>query len=111
MSVEIVRTWSGVTSRDNAEPYLRHLREDTLPQLRALSGFLGWEVMRRELDGAEVQFVVQTRWASMEAVLGFAGEAPSVAVVPAAARACLERFDERVEHFTVAMSEGAAGAG
>ena len=111
MSVEVVRTWSGVTLNGHAEAYLRHLREDTLPKLRALPGFLGWQVMRRPLGAKEVAFVVQTRWASMEAVLGFAGDAPSVAVVPAAARACLERFDERVEHFTVAMSEGAAGAG
>ena len=103
MSGEVVRTWSGVTALDDAEPYLRHLREDTLPHLRSLDGFSGVEVLRRALGPDEVEFVVQTRWSDLDAIHAFAGDALHVAVVPAAARACLRRFDDRVEHYAVAI--------
>ena len=103
MGGEVVRTWSGVTALDDAEPYLRHLREDTLPHLQSLSGFCGVEVLRRALGQDEVEFVVQTRWSDLEAIHAFAGDALHVAVVPAAARARLRRFDERVEHYEVAV--------
>ena len=105
MEGEIVRTWSGVTARGDAEPYLQHLRADTLPHLRSLGGFRGVEVLRRPLGADEVEFVVQTRWSGMDAIHAFAGETLHVAVVPAAARARLLRFDEQVEHYAVAVCD------
>ncbi len=101
MSLEIVRSWSGVTTAADEAAYLEHLELDTLPKLRALPGFLGWDVLRRREDGDAVRFVVQTRWKDMDAVRTFAGDDLDVAVVPPAAQAVLTRYDQHVEHFEV----------
>lgn len=98
----IVRTWGGVTTTGNAGAYLEHLRSETMPHLRSIEGFVGIEVLRRELGNDEVRFVVQTRWASMDAIRAFAGEAVDVAVVPPAAQRLLRRYDDGVGHYTVA---------
>jgi len=103
MGTQIVRTWAGVTTTVNAEAYLEHLRAETLPHLRDLDGFVGAEVLRRDLDHGEVRFVVQTRWQSMQAIRAFAGDTLDVAVVPPAAQAVLRRYDDGVEHYTVAL--------
>ena len=101
MGGEVVRSWGGWTTVSDEAAYLEHLERDTLPKLRALSGFLGWEVLRRREDDEAVRFVVQTCWADMESVRAFAGDDLEVAVVPPAARAVLTRYDQHVEHFEV----------
>lgn len=103
MAVEIVRSWSGETSAGDEEGYLEHLERDTLPKLRGLSGFLGWQVLRRREVGGTVHFVVQTRWLDLDSVRAFAGADLDVAVVPSAAQALLTRYDQHVEHFEVAQ--------
>jgi hypothetical protein len=50
------------------------------------------------VDG-EVEVVVETAWDSMDAVRGFAGDTPEVAVVEPEARAVLSRWDAHVTHF------------
>lgn len=103
MGVELVRCWAGVTSTEDAEPYLDHLREDTVPLLQGLAGFLGIEVLRRDLEADEVEFVVHTRWQDLDAVRAFAGDSLDVAVVPPVAAALLKRYDDAVVHRVVAM--------
>ena len=103
MGGQIVRAWSGVTTKDDAEAYLDHLRSETFPHMRTLDGFCGVEVFRRDLGDDEVRFVVQSRWKSMDAIRAFAGDTIDVAVVPAAAQAVLRRYDDGVEHYTVAV--------
>jgi len=102
MAPRIVRTWSGVTRGEHAAAYLAHLREDTIPHLRSLDGFLGIEVLRRTTAEGE-RFVVQTNWQGMESIRAFAGEDLEVAVVPPAAQALLEHFDPQVEHYEVVI--------
>ncbi len=101
MATEIVRSWGGWTTSADEAAYLEHLERDTLPKLRALPGFLGWDVLRRREHGDAVRFVVQTRWADMDSVRAFAGDDLDVAVVPPAAQAVLTRYDQHVEHFEV----------
>ena len=101
MGGEVVRSWGGWTTIADEAAYLEHLDRDTLPKLRALPGFLGWDVLRRREEGEVVRFVVHSRWADMESVRAFAGDDLEVAVVPPAAQAVLTRYDQRVEHFEV----------
>jgi hypothetical protein len=56
-----------------------------------------------------VEIAVETRWASMAAVRGFAGESVERAVVEPEARAFLRSFDEVVTHAEVVVdtTEGA----
>lgn len=104
MSSSIVRTWSGVTSVSDADAYLDHLQNDTIPHLRALEGFEDIRVLRREvMEG--IQFIVMTTWCSFDAVRAFAGDELEVAVVPATARALLLRFDPHVRHYEAAIAQ------
>ena len=103
MGVELVRCWAGVTSTEDAEPYLDHLREATVPLLQGLAGFLGIEVLRRDLGADEVEFVVHTRWQDLAAVPAFAGDSLDLAVVPPPAPALLQRYHAAAAHRVVAM--------
>ena len=102
----IVRTWSAVATRDGEGAYLLHFRHAVAPALGDIPGFLGATVLRRR-EAGEVEIVVQTRWASMDAVRAFAGGDPDHAVVEPGAAAALLRFDDRVRHFEVAHEEPA----
>ena len=103
----IARLWRGTARPDAAAAYLRHLEEDTLPQLRRLDGFMGASVLQRPAAGG-VEFVVITRWASMEAIRAFAGADPERAVVPEAAQRLMVSYDETVEHFELTVYAGAS---
>jgi heme-degrading monooxygenase HmoA len=96
----IARTWRARAAADRRQLYPRHFADVVLPKLRALPGFLGAYLLQREV-GQEVEFVVQTLWASEEAIAGFAGLRPEVAVVDPEAEAALVRYDATVSHYTV----------
>jgi antibiotic biosynthesis monooxygenase (ABM) superfamily enzyme len=99
----IARLWRGWTSRENAEPYERFLREHMFPSIERVPGFRGAELLRRDA-GDEVSFVTITRFDSYDAVRAFAGEDYEQAVIEPEARALLARADERSEHFEVAIA-------
>jgi heme-degrading monooxygenase HmoA len=99
----IARLWRGWTSRENAEPYERFLREQMFPSMHRVPGFLGVELLRRD-SGDEVAFVTISRFESFDAVRAFAGEDYEHAVIEPEARALLARADERSEHFEVALA-------
>ena len=101
----ITRLWRGWTSPAHAGAYERFLVGELFPSMRSIEGFHGAEVLRRE-DGRDVVFVVLTRFESMAAVKGFAGEDPDRAVIEPTARQLLSRYDERAEHFETVPFEG-----
>jgi heme-degrading monooxygenase HmoA len=96
----IVRTWRGRAPAANPLPYVRHFRQNVLPQLQKLDGFLGALLLREDRAG-EVEYLVLTRWASMDAVRAFAGADVSRAVVEPEAAAALTSFDATVGHYEV----------
>jgi heme-degrading monooxygenase HmoA len=73
-----------------------------LPQLRQLNGFLSAKVLVRSTQN-ETEVIDATVWDSMESVRAFAGEDHEIAVVDPVVRGLLDRFDDRVTHFTVAI--------
>jgi hypothetical protein len=93
----IVRTWRARTAPDQRHRYPRHFAEVVLPRLRSVPGFLGAQLLGRDAGG-EVELVVQTRWASREAVERFAGPTWDVAVVDPDAEATLTAYDRTVTH-------------
>jgi len=96
----IARHWRGLARAHRAADYLQHLRTETLPALQGLAGFVDASVLSRPLaDG--VEFLVITRWASLEAIAGFSGGAVEVAVVPEAVAAMMIEYDRRARHFEV----------
>ena len=64
--------WRGWSTTELAPAYEEHLRDVTFPALREIAGHEGAYVLRRD-DGDDVEFVVVTLWASMDAVRAFAG--------------------------------------
>lgn len=57
----------------------------------------------REFFGLKggVEFLVVTRWESLEAIAKFAGPDPEVAVVPAKAVSMMIEYDHRARHFEI----------
>src|SRR5262245_29076859 len=104
MASHVVRVWKGWGTAEGAELYCReHFAETVLPGLQALDGFLAATLLVRP-DGDETEVVVATVWESVEAVKAFAGEEYEHAVVEPHVRNILTRFDERVTHFTLALT-------
>jgi len=98
----IGRVWHGWTNPENADSCEHLLRAEILPGIHRVNGDRGAFLLRREA-GDEVEFVTVTVFDSLEAVRAFAGEDYEVAVVPAAARKLLSRFDERSLHYQAVL--------
>jgi heme-degrading monooxygenase HmoA len=98
----IVRAWRGRAYTAHSGAYVEHFRRNVLPELREIEGFLGASLLR-ENRPQEVEFLVLTRWASMEAVRAFAGADVSRAVVEQEAAAALKDFDRTVHHYEVVV--------
>lgn len=96
----IARIWRSRASRNNPEGYPRHFRRNVLPELRAIEGFLGAQLLRRDAADA-IEFMVLTRWASMESIRAFAGDETEKAVVEPEAVAALMDFDRTVMHYDI----------
>lgn len=98
----ICRIWHGWTAPSNADAYERLLRAEIFEGIaaRRIPGYRGIELLRRQ-DGHRAEFVTIMRFDSLDAVRAFAGTDYEVAVVPAAARRLLERYDQRSAHYEV----------
>jgi heme-degrading monooxygenase HmoA len=95
----IVRAWRGRAAKGNPA-YIEHFRRNVMPELREIEGFLGASLLREE-RADEIEFLVLSRWASMDAVRGFAGADVSRAVVEPEAVAALKDYDRTVHHYEV----------
>ena len=104
----IARTWRGETEPANADRYVAHLRDRTLPVLMGLPGYKGAYVLRLA-SGPRVEFTVVTLWESLDAIRGFAGPDAAVAVVPPEARELLASFDDRAAHWDVVLDNSSTG--
>jgi heme-degrading monooxygenase HmoA len=94
----IIREWRGRASRSRAEAYPKHFRDNVAPKLRQVPGFLGAHLCQRKLDD-EIEFLVITRWQSMEAIGAFAGADVEKAIVEPGAVAALVTYDAVVRHY------------
>ncbi len=98
----ICRVWRGWTMTDNAAAYQNLLRGTIIPGIEArnIAGFRHIDMMRRDVED-EVEFATIMWFDDLCAVKAFVGADHEVAHVPAAARAVLSRYDERVAHYQV----------
>jgi len=99
----IARSWSARATPEGAQAYLRFFRATLAPQLAALPGYHGASIFQADRGGGVAELTVITRWASFDAIRGFAGDDHERAVVEPEARAVLLSFDDRVEHRTVVL--------
>jgi heme-degrading monooxygenase HmoA len=96
----IVREWRARAGRESASLYPRHFNDAVLPMLRKLEGFVAGSLLSRIID-EHVEFLVMTRWDSLECIRGFAGPEIDKAVVEPAAAAALLSYDRTVQHYDV----------
>jgi heme-degrading monooxygenase HmoA len=96
----IIREWRGRATKSNADAYPRHFRANVVPELRHVSGFIGAQLSQRQLNDT-IEYLVLTRWQSMDAIRGFAGDDVGKAVVEPEAVAALIDFDSQVQHYEV----------
>jgi mannose-6-phosphate isomerase-like protein (cupin superfamily) len=106
----IMRTWRGVTRTSDADRYLEYLRQTGLKAYAATPGNQGATVCRRSMNGGELtEFLLCSRWESMEAIRSFTGGEEARAVFfPEDDRFLVQR-DETVAHYEIA-DEGPHGA-
>jgi heme-degrading monooxygenase HmoA len=105
----ICRIWHGWTSHADADKYERLLREEVFRGIasRAIAGYHGIELLRRASDD-EIEFVTMMWFESLDSVRTFAEAAYEQAVVPAAARALLSRFDAQSAHYEIRIPRAEA---
>jgi heme-degrading monooxygenase HmoA len=98
----IARIWRGWTTPRNADAYERLLRSEIFSGIeeRRIPGYRGIDLLRREVEDT-VEFVTIMWFDSLDAVREFAGADHELAVVPARARALLQRFDRRSAQYDV----------
>ena len=92
--------WRGRAEADRQEAYADHFRHNVLPALRRIDGFLGASLLKEE-QGDTVEFLVLTKWTSMDAIHAFAGKEVNRAVVEPEAIAALLKFDRTVLHYEI----------
>jgi heme-degrading monooxygenase HmoA len=97
----ILREWRGRAAPGKIADYPAHFRAAVLPELRRIRGFLGATLSRRSIDGGAVEYLVLTRWQSLDAIRAFAGSEIGEAVVEPAAVAALVDFDRNVRHYEI----------
>lgn len=105
----IVRLWRGWTAPEDAQAYQELLEGEIIPGIlaRGVPGFRDIHLLRRDPGGPgdvedveDVEFVTVMSFDDWEAVADFAGQDPTVAVVPPAARRLLRRYDQHSAHYT-----------
>jgi len=85
---------------NRAQDYIKHLRTDTFPELRKIPGFVDASILSRPF-GPGTEFLIVTRWDSIDALANFSGPDPEAAVVPAKAAEMMIEYDRRARHFEV----------
>jgi heme-degrading monooxygenase HmoA len=96
----IIREWRGLASSSSAEAYPKHFRDEVVPELRRVPGFLGAHLGQRQL-GDKVEFLIITRWQSMDTIRAFAGADVEEGVVEPDAVAVAALIVTSVQHYKV----------
>lgn len=96
----IVRVWRARAALAPPSGYSRHFIDTVLPALQRIEGFAGATLLRQH-RAHDIEYVVETRWTSMDAVRAFAGANIDRAVVAPDAAAMLIDYDQRVQHYEV----------
>jgi heme-degrading monooxygenase HmoA len=101
----IERVWSARTAGNGPVAYAEYFRRVVLPELAAVPGYRGARLLQREMPGGATEIVVVTRWESLAAVRGFAGDDIERAVVHDEAAALFSDYDRTVRHFEIVVGE------
>lgn len=96
----IARIWRGRTRVTQADEYVEYVRKTGLREHRLTPGNRGSMILTRR-GSDEVEFLVISLWDSLDAVRGFAGERPEIAVYFPEDRNFLLECEPEVRHYEV----------
>ena len=96
----ISRQWRGLARPSEAQNYVAHLRTETFPELRELSGFISASILSRPI-GDGIEFLVVTQWRALDDIARFSGTDLEAAVVPVQVAQMMIDYDRRVKHYEV----------
>lgn len=96
----ISRQWRGLAKATFAEAYVEHLQAETFPALQKLPGFVSASILRRAVPEG-IEFLIVTRWVSLDAIRAFAGANVETAVVPQKVQDMMVDYDRIVRHYEV----------
>ena len=96
----ISRQWRGLARPDMEAAYEEHLQTETFPAIRKIDGFVDATIPKRPVASG-VEFLIVTRWKTMDAIAQFAGDDAEVAVVPTNVQGMMVEYDARVRHYQV----------
>jgi heme-degrading monooxygenase HmoA len=96
----IERHWKGIARKERANEYIAHLRNDTFEEIKKISGFISASILKRDLSEG-VEFLVITKWETLEVIKQFAGERIETAVVPKLVQDIMVTYDKNVGHYEV----------
>ena len=96
----IARTWRGAVRRDDRDAYARYLEQTGVAEYAATAGNRGVWMLAQD-EGSLTRFLMFTLWDSMDAVRGFAGADPDVAVFYPEDDHYLVERDRHADHFEV----------
>jgi heme-degrading monooxygenase HmoA len=96
----IERHWNGIARKERANEYVAHLRNDTFKEIKKIKGFISASILKRDLSEG-VEFLVITKWETLEAIKEFAGDKIETAVVPKLVQDIMLKYDKNVRHYEV----------
>ena len=96
----IERHWKGIARKERANEYVAHLRNDTFKEIKKIKGFISASILKRDLSEG-VEFLVITKWETLEVIRQFAGDKIETAVVPKLVQDIMLKYDKNVRHYEV----------
>jgi heme-degrading monooxygenase HmoA len=95
----VVRMWTGVVRTEDRDAYVDYIERTGMDEYRATDGNLDAWLLTRDLGDGRTEVTTVSRWESLEAIAGFAGQDVARAVFyPEDDRYLVER-DDRVRHY------------
>ena len=90
----------GLPKKKEPASILIILKNDTFRKLKSINGFIAASILTRGTSEG-VEFLIVTKWKSLEAIKSFTGHQEEVAVVPAVVQDIMIRYDEKVTHYEI----------
>lgn len=96
----VVRMWRGAVRSEDRDAYVDYIEQTGMREYRQTPGNIDAWMLTRDLPGSLTEIVTVSRWQSLEAIKGFAGEDIERAVFyPEDDRYLVER-DTTVRHYS-----------
>jgi heme-degrading monooxygenase HmoA len=96
----VVRMWRGAVRSEDRDAYVDYIEQTGMQEYRKTPGNIDAWMLTRDLPGSITEIVTVSRWQSLEAIKGFAGEDIERAVFyPEDDRYLVER-DTTVRHYS-----------